>query len=227
MPDPPASAYTNGVVTPHAAFLGLRFRPPQAMADLRTLAAIPGMYGTWGFRDSVNMTTKHPSGSYLSLDQGMIMAALGNALDDDVIRHGFVTPDFEAAIRPVLGVEEYATSPRGCTITGTPSNDVLTGTSGDDVICGLGGNDVINGGGGNDVIYGDAGADTLIGGAGDDYLYGDDGNDRLLGGDGSDVLAGGPGADTLIGNAGRDHLDGQGGGDACRPDTDDDPPVDC
>ena len=42
----------------------------------------PGMYGKWGFRDSVNVQTGTVSGSYLSLDQGMIMAALGNALGE-------------------------------------------------------------------------------------------------------------------------------------------------
>src|SRR3978361_2024689 len=83
-PDPPTSAYTNGVVTPHAAFLALRYRPQAAMEDLAHLAAIPGEYGAWGFRDSVNVGTRTPSQTYLSLDQGMIMAALGNALGDDV-----------------------------------------------------------------------------------------------------------------------------------------------
>ncbi len=109
--DPPASAYTNGVVTPHAAFLALRYRPQAAVTDLARLEAMPGMYGTWGFRDSVNVTTGHPSGSYLSLDQGMIMAALGNALGDNVIRRDFVDRTFRHAIRPVLGVEEFGVPP--------------------------------------------------------------------------------------------------------------------
>src|SRR3954452_15110954 len=33
-PDPPPSAYTTGVVTPHAAFLALRYGPRAALADL-------------------------------------------------------------------------------------------------------------------------------------------------------------------------------------------------
>ncbi len=226
-PDPPQSAYTNGVVTPHAAFLALRYRPTQTLSDLRRLQAIPGMYGKWGFRDSVNMTTLHPSDGYLSLDQGMIMAALGNALGDDVIRTDFATPDFRAKIRPVLGVEEYATSPRGCTITGTDGPDTLVGTPGPDVICGLGGDDTIRGGGGDDIIYGDAGNDVISGGSGNDYLYGDDGDDVLSGGGGADVLAAGPGADRLTGDAGADHLDGQGGGDTCTGDARDDAQADC
>ena len=57
VPDPPASAYTNGVVTPHAAFLALRYRPHETMANLARLEAIPGMFGKWGFADSVNVDT--------------------------------------------------------------------------------------------------------------------------------------------------------------------------
>ena len=109
-PDPPASAYTNGVVTPHAAFLALRYRPREAMDDLARLAAIPGMYGQWGFRDSVNISTRTPSQTYLSLDQGMVMAALGNALGDDVLRKAFSGLEEARALRPVIGVERFSTS---------------------------------------------------------------------------------------------------------------------
>jgi hypothetical protein len=225
--DPPQSAYTNGVVTPHAAFLALRYRPQATIADLTRLEAIPGMYGKWGFRDSVNTTTEHVSDGYLSLDQGMAMAALGNALGNDVMRTSFATSSFKKAIRPVIGAEEFNVSPRGCTITGTPGNDVLNGTSGDDVLCGLGGDDVINAGNGNDVVYGDAGDDTIRGGAGEDTLYGDDGDDSLAGGNGDDVEAAGPGADHLRGDPGADHLDGQQGTNTCVSDQADDPSADC
>jgi hypothetical protein len=193
-PPPPPSAYTNGVVTPHAAFLALRYAPQAALDDLRHLAAsYPGLYGPWGFRDSVNVQTGTPSGAYLSLDQGMIMAAIGNALAGDVLRKAFDGPDLERAVRPVLGVEEFGASPRGCTITGTSGPDRLRGTRGDDVICAGAGNDRIDAGGGDDVVYGDAGDDTVDGGTGDDVLYGDDGADRLDGGPGTDVVAHGPG----------------------------------
>ena len=77
LPDPPPSAYTNGVVTPHAAFLALRYAPREALDNLRRLARdFPDLYGSWGFRDSVNVDSGVVSGAYLSLDQGMIMAAL-------------------------------------------------------------------------------------------------------------------------------------------------------
>ena len=111
VPDPLPSAYTNGVVTPHAAFLGLRFAPEETLADVSRLAdEFPDMYGRWGFRDSVNVQTGRVSGSYLSLDQGMIMAALGNALGGDVLRKAFAGPDLENALKPVIGIEQFGAS---------------------------------------------------------------------------------------------------------------------
>jgi hypothetical protein len=197
LPDPPPSAYTNGVVTPHAAFLGLRYRPAAALADLRRLERDFDIYTRLGFLDSVNVDTGVVSSSYLSLDQGMIMAALGNALGHDVLRRAFATQDFKRALRPVIGVEEFSSSPRPCTITGTPGRDHLRGTRHDDVICGLGGDDVIDGRDGDDAIFGDAGNDRAEGGDGDDTLYGADGADRLDGEHGRDVLSGGPDVDVL------------------------------
>jgi hypothetical protein len=111
--DPPPSAYTNGVVTPHAAFLALRYAPQQTIANLGRLARdFPGLYGKWGFRDSVNVQTKRVSDAYLSLDQGMIMAALGNALGDDVLRQAFADRTLERRVKPVIGVERFTTSGR-------------------------------------------------------------------------------------------------------------------
>ena len=110
-PDPPASAYTNGVVTPHAAFLALRFAPEATMTDLAKLARdFPALYGKWGFRDSVNVDSGTVSNSYLSLDQGMIMGAIGNALGDDFLRKAFTTPDVEHKLSDVIGPEQFGAS---------------------------------------------------------------------------------------------------------------------
>ncbi|HEX5038930.1 MAG TPA: glucoamylase family protein [Candidatus Limnocylindria bacterium] len=112
-PDPPPEAYTNGVVTPHAAFLALRWAPGAVMANLANLAAdFDGMYDAWGFHDSVNVGTGFVSPFYLALDQGMIMAAIGNALADDMMRHAFVTNEFRHALRPVIGMETFNAGPR-------------------------------------------------------------------------------------------------------------------
>jgi hypothetical protein len=99
------------VVTPHAAFLALRYAPKRTVANLGRLARdFPGLYGTWGFRDSVNVQTGRVSDAYLSLDQGMIMAALGNALGDDLLRQAFADRRLERAVRPVIEVERFSTS---------------------------------------------------------------------------------------------------------------------
>ncbi|MDA0185268.1 DUF3131 domain-containing protein [Solirubrobacter phytolaccae] len=114
VPNPPRSAYTNGVVTPHAAFLGLRYAPRETLQNLSKLQRdFPGLYTKWGFRDSVNVQTKAVSGAYLSLDQGMIMASLGNALDRDVLRRAFADRALERRLRPVIGIEQFGARPSG------------------------------------------------------------------------------------------------------------------
>jgi hypothetical protein len=110
-PDPPPSAYTNGVVTPHAAFLALRWAPNAALNNLARLKHDFAIYDKWGFHDSVNVGTGFVSPYYLSLDQGIIMAAIGNALGHDMLRHAFVTPEFEQALRPVISIEEFNAGP--------------------------------------------------------------------------------------------------------------------
>jgi hypothetical protein len=113
-PDPPRSAYTDGVVTPHAAFLALRYAPAATLANLRRLARdFPDLYGGWGFRDSVNVDTGAVSAAYLSLDQGIIMAALGNALAADMLRSAFVGADVSRALRPLMSIEEFGARPAG------------------------------------------------------------------------------------------------------------------
>jgi hypothetical protein len=210
-PEPAPAEYTNGVVTPHAAFLALRWAPGQALANLARLERNFDVYGKWGFRDSVNVDSGVASSEYLSLDQGMIMAAIGNALADDFLRDVLSAK----ALRPVIGVEEFGARPRGCTIAGTPRADRLRGTSGRDVICAGEGDDRIDGRDGDDAIFGDGGEDRLSGDEGDDNLYGGDGDDRLAGDDGDDVLAGGPGDDDLDGGRGADHHEGGSGANRC------------
>jgi hypothetical protein len=189
-PAPAPSEYTNGVVTPHAAFLALRWEPREALENLSRLRRDFGdLYGKWGFRDSVNVDSGVVSSHYLSLDQGMVMAAIGNALGRDLLRDAFADRSMARSLRPVVGIEEFGSDPRGCTITGTARDDRLRGTSRDDVICGGGGDDRIEARSGDDAVFGDGGDDRIEGDSGDDTLYGGDGRDRLEGGSGWDVVA--------------------------------------
>jgi hypothetical protein len=111
-PDPPPSAYTNGVVTPHASFLALRWAPNAVMSNLAKLQQNFAIYDKWGFHDSVNVQTGTVSGSYLSLDQGIIMAAIGNALNQDMLRRAWVTQQFKQVLQPIISMEQFNAGPR-------------------------------------------------------------------------------------------------------------------
>ena len=56
-PDPPPSAYTNGVVTPHAAFLGLRWRPRRGARVAARARGPRRLHADCGFYDAVNVQT--------------------------------------------------------------------------------------------------------------------------------------------------------------------------
>ncbi len=48
------------------------------------------------------------SEAYLSLDQGMVMAALGNALAGDVMREAFSHGTMEQRVAPLMRMEEFS-----------------------------------------------------------------------------------------------------------------------
>jgi hypothetical protein len=104
----PAGPVFEGVVTPHASFLALRYAPREALENLRALKkAYPIFTETEGFHDSVNVTTGAVSRCVLVLDQGMIMVAIANALTDDAMRKAFCEGAIEEKIRPLIGPEEF------------------------------------------------------------------------------------------------------------------------
>jgi hypothetical protein len=104
----PTRQFTNGIVTPHASFLALRFSPREAMTNLRKLkAAFPTIYGDHGFMDSVNVSTGLVADRVLLLDQGMVLAAIANALADDAMRRAFIDGPSERILRPLIAPEEF------------------------------------------------------------------------------------------------------------------------
>ncbi|MEV6302020.1 glucoamylase family protein [Actinoplanes sp. NPDC051861] len=105
-PPGPAPSYGDGVVTPHAAFLALPYAPGPVRANLAHLASL-GAYGPGGFYDAIAVGSGTVAQRYLSLDQSMIMGALGNHLGRDLVKRAFVTPSFERAIRPLLAAETF------------------------------------------------------------------------------------------------------------------------
>ncbi len=105
---PAPTSYGDGVVTPHASFLALRYAPQAALANLAKIARDFDAYGEGGFYDAVAVRSGQVSKHYLSLDQGMVMAALGNALAHDDMRRYVARGAMEQSLRPLMKQEVFA-----------------------------------------------------------------------------------------------------------------------
>jgi hypothetical protein len=103
----PTPTFGDGVVTPHASFLAIMHEPGQAFANLAKIEDELKAYGRGGFFDAVAVRSGTIARRYLSLDQAMIMGAIGNVMADNVIRRAFSTADVERVLRPVIGMEEF------------------------------------------------------------------------------------------------------------------------
>jgi hypothetical protein len=106
-PPPGPDAWTNGVVTPHASFLALPYARRAALDNLAKLRRDFGVYGEGGFFDAVNVDNGQVSRHWLALDQGMVMAALGNELTGDRLKAYLTKGPVERAVRPLLAMEEF------------------------------------------------------------------------------------------------------------------------
>ncbi len=111
MPIESRGRFSNGVVTPHASFLALRYAPKEAMANLHNLLARFPIYTTLGFQDSVDVSVGAVAGIILAVDQGMIMAAIANELADNAMQHAFSDGSVEQVIRPLIAPEEFTAGP--------------------------------------------------------------------------------------------------------------------
>jgi hypothetical protein len=107
----PSPDFGDGVVTPHAPFLAMMHEPAQAFANLTRVERDLGAYGPGGFYDAVAVESGQIARRYLSLDQAMVMGALGNVMVNKVLQRAFSTPQVERALRPVIGMEEFGSAP--------------------------------------------------------------------------------------------------------------------
>jgi hypothetical protein len=103
----PNPTYGDGVVTPHASFLAMMFERGHATANLIKIQDKLGAYGKGGFFDAAAVHSGTIARRYLSLDQAMVMGALGNVLGKDLLRRAFSTREVEKKLRPVIGIEEF------------------------------------------------------------------------------------------------------------------------
>ena len=83
------------------------YAPGEALANLAHLEQTYPIFGEHGFADSVNVTTSAVAPSVLALDQGMILAAIANALADNALQHAFADGPIEATIRPLIAPEAF------------------------------------------------------------------------------------------------------------------------
>jgi len=103
----PNPTWGDGVVTPHAAFLAMQYEPVQAFDNLVRIERDLAAYGEGGFYDAVAVRSGLIAKRYLSLDQAMVLGAIGNVFCDNVIRRNFVRGEIQAKIRPLIAIEQF------------------------------------------------------------------------------------------------------------------------
>jgi hypothetical protein len=106
-PDP---QFGDGVVTPHASFLALPYDRDGALENLSRIEDDLGAYGPGGFYDAVAVHSGTIAERYLSLDQSMIMAAIGNELTGDSLKDYVVDRDMERTLRPAMQAQVFSSS---------------------------------------------------------------------------------------------------------------------
>ena len=100
-------------MTPHAAFLALDFDRDAALTNLANLEAdFAGLYGPGGFKDSVNVATGVVADRYLSLDQGMVIAAIANELGHDRLQN-YLARTLRPSMRPLMAMEQFGAGRTG------------------------------------------------------------------------------------------------------------------
>jgi hypothetical protein len=100
-------AWGDGVVTPHAAFLAMQYEPVEAYDNLVKIERVLKAYGEGGFYDAVAVKSGLIAKRYLSLDQAMVLGAIGNVFCDNVIRRNFIKGAIQSTIKPLIGIEEF------------------------------------------------------------------------------------------------------------------------
>jgi len=103
----PNPTWGDGVVTPHAAFLAMQYEPDESYANLVKIERDLKAYGQGGFYDAVAVKSGLIAKRYLSLDQAMVLGALGNVFCNNVIRRNFIKGEVQSRIKPLIGIEEF------------------------------------------------------------------------------------------------------------------------
>ena len=108
--DNPEPDFGEGVVTPHASFLAMMHDRDAAVKNLQRIEDDLGCYGPGGFLDAVATGTGRIADRHLSLDQAMVMGALGNVALGGRLQEWFGTREVAHRLRPLLAMEEFGAS---------------------------------------------------------------------------------------------------------------------
>ena len=101
------TGYAEGVVTPHAAFLGLLTLREEAVDNIRKMISDYEIYGEYGPYDSFDVKSGKVSYKYLALDQGMLLIALNNYLNEGAIQKRFYADPIAQKAKEVLEIEKF------------------------------------------------------------------------------------------------------------------------
>ena len=101
------TGYAEGVVTPHAAFLGLLTLREESVNNIRRMISDYEIYGEYGPYDSFEVKSGKVSRKYLALDQGMLLIALNNYLNEGAIQKRFYADPIAQKAKKVLEIEKF------------------------------------------------------------------------------------------------------------------------
>lgn len=85
------------VVSPYSTGLALEFSPKQAINNIHQLISL-GLMGKYGLYEAIDMTENHHiNKTYMAHHQGMILCAINNLLNNNVIKNRFMSlPEIQA-----------------------------------------------------------------------------------------------------------------------------------
>jgi hypothetical protein len=85
----------------------MAYEPTQAYNNLVKIERELKAYGEGGFFDAVAVKSGVVAKRYLSLDQAMVLGAIGNVFCDNLIRRNFIEGEVQSTIKPLIGIEEF------------------------------------------------------------------------------------------------------------------------
>ena len=96
-----------GIITPHVSFLALDSIPQDAIKNIRKMLSLYDSYGEYGPYDSIQIRSKIVTRQYLALDQGMILLAIANYLNNGSIQQLFATDEVGKEVQALLKEEDF------------------------------------------------------------------------------------------------------------------------